>query len=61
LQQGKQTKFARFGSSPSPATKNESSPMDCFFVFGCNDAHRWCMKNEAGLRPVKRAFGSGRG
>ena len=22
------------GSSPVPATKNESSPMDCFFVFG---------------------------
>ena len=41
--------------------KNESSPMDCFFVFGCNEAHLRCMKNEAELRSVKRAFGSGRG
>ena len=38
--------------------KNESSPTDCFFVFGCNEAHLRCMKNEAELRPVKRAFGS---
>jgi len=27
--------------------KNKSSPMDCFFVFGCNEAQLRCMKNEA--------------
>ena len=31
--------------------------MDCFFVYGCNEAHLSYMKNEAELRPVKRAFG----
>ena len=29
------------------------------FLFG-NEAHLRCMKNEAGLRPMKRAFGSRR-
>ena len=28
-------------------------------LFG-NEAHLWCMKNEAGLCPMKRAFGSRR-
>ena len=27
---------------------------------GKNEAHLWCMKNEAGLRPVKRGFAARR-
>ena len=40
---------------------NEKDTKRCPFFVGCNEAHLRCMKNEAGLRPMKRAFGSRRG
>ena len=40
-------RLRRAMKNPIPATKNESSPMDCFFVFGCNEAHLRCIKRVA--------------
>ena len=43
------------GSSPVDCTKKKAlASASAFF----NEAHLRCMKNEAGLRPMKRAFGT---
>ena len=47
------------GSNPSGASKTKSTARAVLFCFG-NEAHLRCMKNEAGLCPMKRAFGSRR-
>ena len=43
--------------APQPRKKTKSLATWSFF----NEAHLRCMKNEAGLHPMKRAFGSRRG
>ena len=43
------------GSSPTGGAKKKAlAKASAFF----NEAHLRCMKNEAGLRPMKRAFGT---